>query len=160
MSDIYRHKSIADLEKLFRRIRGDRHALAGLRDELGRRNTQRARHLLVAVEDAMHAERTAGGVREGPPPDYLPAHQAKSRTRLRGDLTSEPPPCPSCDAESDGECRNLAFAWKMGLARAHELGDPRVHVATAARAMRGTVNQWSKAPCLLDPGPRTPYRWP
>lgn len=45
------------------------------------------------------------------------------------------------DGEHDDEHRHLAFASKMGLARAHELGDPRVRVAAAARAIRGTVNQ-------------------
>ena len=45
------------------------------------------------------------------------------------------------NGEHDGEHRHLAFASKMGLARAHELGDPRVRVATTARAFRGTVDQ-------------------
>ena len=98
VSDIYRHKSIADLEKLFRRIRGDHRALAGLRDELGRRGSERARHLAVAVEGSMHAECTARAVREGPPPDYLPERGARSRTRLGDDPMLEPPPCPSCGA--------------------------------------------------------------
>ena len=45
------------------------------------------------------------------------------------------------DGEPDDEHRHLAFASKLGLARANDLGDPRVRVATAARAIRGTVKQ-------------------
>ena len=45
------------------------------------------------------------------------------------------------DGEPDDKHRHLAFASKMGLAKAHELGDSRVRVAAAARAIRGTVNQ-------------------
>ena len=45
------------------------------------------------------------------------------------------------DAAPDGERRNFAFASKMGLARAHELGDPRVRVVARERAIRGTVSQ-------------------
>ena len=98
VSDLYRYKSIADLERLFRRIRGDRRALAELRDELGRRASKRAHHLAVAVEEAMHAGRTARAVREGPPPDYLPARRVQSRRRLDDNPTTAPPPCPSCGA--------------------------------------------------------------
>ena len=99
VSDIYRDKSIAALEQLFRRIRGDRRALTELRDELGRRGSERARRLAVVVEESMHAEHTARAVREGPPPDYLPARRAKPRTLPGDDPMSEPPPpCPSCGA--------------------------------------------------------------
>ena len=43
------------------------------------------------------------------------------------------------EGEPDEKHRHLAFASKMGLIRAHELADPRVRVATVARAIRGTV---------------------
>ena len=79
-------------------MQGDRQALAQLRDELGRRDSRRARHLLVAVDEAMRAEGIEKAVREGPPPDYLPARRAKSRGRLDDDPTAAPPPCPSCGA--------------------------------------------------------------